>query len=544
VRYPEGLKVRPVGSFVEPFLLSGESRETALGEGMGRMESATLSPANTRGEWAIGNLIDGRYRIVEELPPGAMGLVLRAHDVFLDRDVAIKVVAPEHRSGPALEHLRREARTLAHVHHENIVEVYAFGFHAGTYFFAMEHITGRDLATIIEEENAKGSRLATAQAVDIIAQIGRGLANVHAGGLVHRDVKPSNIVIENATGRPVLIDFGLARRRGERPSLIGGTPWYMAPEQLNATCALSWRLDLYGLACTAFELLSGQPAFSGEDAYEASRARLEHPPPRLSSIGSNLAPFDRPISRAMATNPLDRQGSIHEFVKELEAAARQHARPGGPPRTNTIRHVCPPASMKPGNAEAPSTVDVLVLERSEAARSIIRTIDRALSLAGDHPRIHRVETPVDLIQSFARSPADIVVIDDESAGGLSECLIEGLRHAPNGGAEAQIVVLKKYFDQASRAAEFGAREIPKPLNVQVLASIMSQMATLITNRRTQRTSEDATPLAPPVLSRLRPTLPLSTLLPPPISGTFTRLHNAAKTTNVGASRRSKGKREG
>ncbi len=174
-----------------------------------------------------GLVIDGRYRVLGRLGAGSMGVVYRADDVFLGRAVAIKVVDPEHDGDEAThERFLKEARALAQIRHDNVVQVYAFGPHGDSYYFAMEYIPGRNLDDVLEELNARRETMDITEAMPIVRQIARGLGAVHDRGLVHRDVKPGNIVIEEGTGRPVLVDFGLARSRsaGAKVSAIAGTP--------------------------------------------------------------------------------------------------------------------------------------------------------------------------------------------------------------------------------------------------------------------------------------------------------------------------------
>ncbi|MBN9166589.1 MAG: serine/threonine protein kinase, partial [Myxococcales bacterium] len=179
------------------------------------------------------DVIDGRYRVLGRLGAGAMGVVLRAEDVFLERPVAIKIVAPS--KDPAVgQRFVKEAQALAQVRHENVVQVYAFGPFQHSAYLAMELVMGESLESIIDAHTRQGTTVALPRAVALLRAVAHGLDAVHARQLVHRDVKPANIIVEKGTDRPVLIDFGLARRRSKsdpRISITGGTPSYMAPEQ-------------------------------------------------------------------------------------------------------------------------------------------------------------------------------------------------------------------------------------------------------------------------------------------------------------------------
>lgn len=284
-------------------------------------------PSGTR---AIGDpsLIGGRYRIIDHLGVGGMGVVYHAEDVLLRRAVALELLQPatEH-DEEILDDFRNEARVLAQVRHENVVQVHAFGPHRGSFYLAMEHVAGQNLDAMIEEHAARPERVVERRlALSIIGKVARGLSALHAKQLVHRDVKPSSIVIERATGRPVLIDFGMARRRSifdPKLSSVEGTPHCTAPEQAtDATgTSVSSRSDLYSLACTAFELLAGRPVFPGEDTQKVIAAHLHAPAPRISSVRPELAPLDPVFLRALAKSATNRQRDCVELAAQLEKAA-------------------------------------------------------------------------------------------------------------------------------------------------------------------------------------------------------------------------------
>src|SRR5579859_4675687 len=189
--------------------------------------------------WAAAKmLVDGRYAIESELGHGGMGVVYLAHDVGLRRSVALKFLASEvGRDEASLERFRREAAALASIRHENVVQVYAFGQHDESLFFAMEYVAGKNLEDIVTGYTENGAFVPARLAIMILERVAGGLDAVHSVGLVHRDVKPANVVIEEGSGRPVLLDLGLARplagQRTTRASEVVGSPPYMAPEQIR-----------------------------------------------------------------------------------------------------------------------------------------------------------------------------------------------------------------------------------------------------------------------------------------------------------------------
>jgi serine/threonine protein kinase len=203
--------------------------------GFGSLESARVCPrcGAPRSSLDPALIIDGRYRVESELGRGGMGVVYVARDAWLDRPVALKVIAASWASDArATDRFQKEAKALASVRSQHVVQVYAFGPHEGSYFFAMEYVHGRSLRAIIAEHKQHNATIPVHRTLAILSQIANGISAVHAAGIIHRDVKPANIVIEDDTGRPVLVDFGLASP-GDDPSqaIAMGTPQYMAPEQ-------------------------------------------------------------------------------------------------------------------------------------------------------------------------------------------------------------------------------------------------------------------------------------------------------------------------
>jgi eukaryotic-like serine/threonine-protein kinase len=289
-----------------------------------------MKPELDRGQSSTGQpespLIDGRYQVESELGRGAMGVVYLARDVWLRRAVAVKVIAPALPRDPAaVNSFLQEAMALASVRSQHVVQVYAFGPHEGSYFSAMEHIRGRSLHEIIAEHRRHGAFIPVHRALTILSRIADGLTAVHQAGILHRDVKPENIVIEEDTGRPVLVDFGLAAPSDVGLNLqpAGGSPAYMAPEQAGCGVpgrAVTARADLYAFGCTAFELLTGRLPFEASDPVELIEHHARTPPPVLSSVRRELAPFDVVFTRALAKDPLDRYESCAEMASALMAA--------------------------------------------------------------------------------------------------------------------------------------------------------------------------------------------------------------------------------
>ena len=235
--------------------------------------------------WAAGLAIPG-YRVGEQIGQGGMAVVLRAVDERLGRPVALKVMSPALAADDAFrQRFIRESRAAAAVDHPHILPVYEAGEASGALYIAMRFMPGGDVRTMLHREGP----LAPERAVAIISAVASALDAAHAAGLVHRDVKPANMLLDAPAGRPghvYLSDFGLSKAWQGSTGLTGsgqflGTVDYCAPEQIEGR-AVDGRADQYALACAAFALLSGEPPFRRDDALAVLYAQLSAPPPPLS----------------------------------------------------------------------------------------------------------------------------------------------------------------------------------------------------------------------------------------------------------------------
>lgn len=268
------------------------------------------------------------YVVRRPLGTGAMGTVYEAHDTALDRTVALKVVNP-HLAGDAdvAERFAREARAAARANHANLTHVYFVGKAEGRPFYAMEYVPGVNL----EERVAKGGPLALADAVDVLVQAARGLDAAHATGVVHRDVKPSNLLIL-PDGRVKVTDFGLSKSLLADPSAtqagqVMGTPFYMSPEQCRGD-AIDHRTDVYSLGLTGWFLLTGRPAFASPSLGAVLDDQIHKPLPALSTARGDLPPTaDAVLRRLCAKDPAARPQSMREVVRLLESIRPRAVRP-------------------------------------------------------------------------------------------------------------------------------------------------------------------------------------------------------------------------
>jgi serine/threonine protein kinase len=284
-------------------------------------------------ETTTGTRIAG-YQIEAEIGRGGMAIVYRALDVKLSRLVALKILAPQLAEDESFRRrFMHESQAAAAVDHPHIVPVFEAGEAGDALFIAMRYVGTGDVRTLLERQG----RLPVARAVAITAQVASALDAAHARGLVHRDVKPANMLLaESGDGRAdhvYLSDFGLSKQSLAPTGLTStgqflGTLDYVAPEQIEGR-AVDGRADLYALACATMEMLTGAPPFRREENLALMWAQLSEPPPRVSERRPDLPlALDQVIGRALAKTPDERYRSCMDFAAALREATT--AQPGGP----------------------------------------------------------------------------------------------------------------------------------------------------------------------------------------------------------------------
>jgi len=285
------------------------------------------------GEWS-GHTIGG-YQIAEEIGRGGVAVVYRAYQPQLERWVAIKVLQSVESGGKEfLARFRREAKAIAALRHPNILTIYDYGEEQGIAYIVMEYVPGGSL-----KDRLTGEPMEWPDAATLVIPVGRALAYAHSQGIVHRDVKPANVLLARPDW-PLLADFGLVkllgRRRGiTRPGTSIGTPAYFSPEQAAGE-DVDHRSDIYGLGLVLYELLTGRLPFEAESSVEMMLRRLYEPPLPPRHLNPHIPPrLETVIMRALARDPAARYQTMDALVNDLSRL------PGA-----TGRAVAPPAHLE------------------------------------------------------------------------------------------------------------------------------------------------------------------------------------------------------
>jgi len=270
---------------------------------------------------APGDILDDRWLIEARIGQGAMGSVFRGRDAKLDRKVAIKILAPEHcRKPKVLARFEREAKLMQTLRHPNIIQLFGVGRRGALPYIVMQFLEGMTLGDVLKK---KGGKLTPGETLAVVKQIAAGLSFIHHHGLVHRDIKPQNIIVSPG-GRVTILDLGVVRDKSNpgltKAGAMVGTPYYMSPEQIQGTDEIDKRTDVYALAAMTFELLCGRPPFLGQSNFEVLHAHRYLDVPDASELNKAVTKqVAKVLANAMSKKREDRPLSATEFSADLEA---------------------------------------------------------------------------------------------------------------------------------------------------------------------------------------------------------------------------------
>lgn len=356
---------------------------------MAQLEPSIASPDADRVEAAARathELLAGRWEVLGLLGKGGMGAVYRARDRELGEVVALKMLHVEGLDAEMLERFRQEVRLSRKVTHKNVARVYDLGEHQGERFFTMELVDGDSLRAVLSRDGALGP----SRVVELGVAMCRGLAAAHEVGVVHRDLKPDNVLISR-DGRIAITDFGIASSlepgtKASETTSFAGTPMYMAPEQVDRSSPIDARSDLYALGVVLFELLTGRGPWEGATPLALAVARLTQPAPdprRLRPVPDALAEL---VRRCMARAPAERPSSAEEVEAALLSAlptidAATVALPRSMAPSSLSRPAPTPTSSQRGSLSPPPGVHTPQAGHTLSPWSIARPGERLVRLA-------------------------------------------------------------------------------------------------------------------------------------------------------------------
>ncbi len=324
---------------------------------------------------AADAIIDGRYQVIGHLGTGGMADVYCAHDMQLERKVALKLLHDRFAQDEEfVERFRREASSAAGLQHQYVVSVYDRGEYDGTPYIAMEYVDGRTLKQLVREHGP----LDPARAADLTVQILRAARFAHRRGVIHRDFKPQNVIVDDE-GRAKVTDFGIARAGASDMTQTGsimGTAQYLSPEQAQGH-AVNARSDLYSIGIILYELLTGRVPFDAESAVTVALKQVSESPYPPSQLNQAVTPeLEAIVLRALAKDPADRFADADEFIAALEAAASRIPSAVGHRRRRGRRGIAAGHLAGGRSAAAATATATAAAPRHGRHRACVRSVPR------------------------------------------------------------------------------------------------------------------------------------------------------------------------
>jgi serine/threonine-protein kinase len=319
--------------------------------------TATSTSAELQGlQVRLQRIVEGKYKIERMVGKGGMGAVFLAHDLTLDREVAIKVLPPDISQDPkVIQRFQQEAKTAAKLDHTNIIPIYRVESEGGLNYFVMKFVAGTSLEDVLEQKQA----LTSDYIQRVLWEAACALGHAHQRSIVHRDVKPANIMFDH-DGRVMLTDFGISKALQAASAFTGtgmiiGTPHYMAPEQAKGQ-QVDGRADQYSMGVVGYRMITGQLPFGGDSVHTILYKHIFEPAPRTSSIRQDMPPhLSEAISRALAKEPDQRYPTMEDFATAVWPEQPVTAPTKGAKGSSTTRRP-PPRAKGPVTADTPTEV--------------------------------------------------------------------------------------------------------------------------------------------------------------------------------------------
>jgi serine/threonine protein kinase/ketosteroid isomerase-like protein len=483
-----------------PTIEQGAGGLTAAGVGVGsaRGGDASIEPD---ADPLVGRVLDGKYEIIGPLGVGGMGSVYRARRVLIGDEVAVKVLHTKFVGDDTLvERFRREARAAAQLHHPNVVTIHDYGEARGREGFAyivMELVRGESLRELLRREG----RMSAARAVSLMRDVCAGVGAAHRRGIVHRDIKPDNIIVvpadeDSASERVKVVDFGIAKLRDmasddgtlTAAGAVVGTPFYMSPEQCKGE-SLDARADVYSLGALLYEMLAGSPPFNAPSLAGIILKHVSDPPPPLpADVHASNALRDA-ITRSLSKDPEARQRDASEFSREIQAAAAAPAsdteqRMSVPPPFSETTRPAPvtPLPVTPSNpTQVHDTSDALRHSQPDARTET-------------HSHTHAQQTYAHAQQTYLHAPAQ------QTHGGAPRRrsrapVVVAVLAVLLVGAAALAFVGYLVMRGAKRPAVVNSRPTPSPTNANANANTNTNAspsptpATIVVSEQMQRAEQ-------------------------------------------------------
>jgi two-component system LytT family response regulator len=429
------------------------------------------------------------YKLLEELGRGGVGVVYRALDTTLGREVALKVLGEAAGRDPEQgRRLEQEARAAASLAHPAVSVIYEIDEADGVTFIAMELVRGRPLAALVA-----GTPIEPERALDLAIEVVEGLVQAHARGIVHRDLKPKNVMLTDS-GHVKIIDFGLAKLAQPRPPFesgadtpqwantdpgrIMGTAAYMSPEQVRGT-EVDARSDLFAFGAMLYEMLSGEPAFRRETGVETLHAVLKEPAPRLAEkgLGPSGPVLQRVLDRCLAKAADDRYPSAGDLLADLREARRRLAAASG--SGEQAAHAAPAATRaarkEPDAARAPGApLRVVIVDDEEPARTVLREyLERAsgLEIVGE------CRNGFEAVKAVNDLAPDLLFLD------IQMPKLNGFEVLELLGRDVAVVFVTAFDEHAIKAFEVNAVDyVLKPVSAERVASALERARKRLTPR--------------------------------------------------------------
>ena len=397
----------------------------------------------------IGQVLAGKYRIDEKIDEGGMGCVYRATHVLMEKTVAVKVLHPALAADDKIvARFTREAKAASRISHPHAINVTDFGeSENGIVYLVMEYLRGRTLKDIVRSEGP----MPLTRVVEIVRQVSGALEAAHEQGVVHRDLKSDNIMLEEAAGGgdwAKVLDFGIAKIQQTAqsihetdpgltsPNLIIGTPQYMSPEQCSQASNIDTRSDVYSFGVILYEMLAGHVPFSGDSPTAIMMKHLQEPTPSILEERKDLpASVGRVIARALAKRPEDRYQKAGELYEELSAAAAEAANPSTDavaPAASTARVVVPTGQNEPARTTLGERDDEATVVSADYARPRSGELPPPVAPAPEHSTFSPWRIAVPALAAVAIIFAVVYAMQSRSGPVSSQDPTSPLQADPNG----------------------------------------------------------------------------------------------------------------